>query len=291
MDHSAIVMWALVSAPVAGLLWICGHRLAAVRRAHHEEYLLRRAKEYGKSYALAVWLERGDFVVDEMPDETFGESLVRRRFQHSWEADAYIAEFVETLRPRVVALAREDAKAHSYRVALSNGAECERNERAFSNSELANAYEEEYQVELRMRRGWAPTSPANTSQEREAELSGFASGGFVQEEIARVALIRPVGRVAEEDELTVRFRALEEQAPGDDVAVEALVCPAHLTIQGNVPWVSCGHHTLPGGQVPPHLPGELRRIYWQNVTEEKKPTEARPSTRPQRRLRRRPGDA
>lgn len=312
MDYSAIVMWALVSTPVAGLLWICGCRLAAARKAHYEEYLLRRAKECGKSYAVAVWLERGDLVVDEMPGETFEESLERRQFQYSWEADAYITEFVETLRPRVVALAREDAKAHSYRAMFSDGTECERSERAFNNSELANAYEEAYQAELR-RRG-------------DGALRGFASGGFVgdggalglgeiavgapiqfggpdavrvfatsprsvPEEVARAVARESVDRIAGEVELTTRFRVLEDQPPGDDVAVEALVCQTRLTVQDNAPWVSCGHHTLPGGEVPPHLPEELRRIYWQNVTEEKKPTEARPSNRPQRRLRRRPGDA
>lgn len=333
MDHAAIVMWALVSAPIAGLLWICGHRLAAVRRARHEEYLLRRAKEYGKSYALAVWLERGDLVVDEMPGEPFEESLERRQFQHSWEADAYLTEFVETLRPRVVALARADAKAHSYRVAFSNGVECERNERVFTNSELASAYEEAYQAELRRRRGGALITPDTADQLHAAALSSFASGGFVggsypsglevaggpiipfrnpevvqvsavpspaalealrgsgMAEILRTVVRESVDRIVEEVELTTRFRVLEEQAPGDDVAVEALVCPAHLTIQDNVPWVSCGHHVLPGGQVPPHLPEELRRIYWRNVAEQKKLNESPPATRPHRRLRRRPGDA
>lgn len=312
MDHSAILMWALVSTPVAGLLWICGRRLVAARKAHYEEYLLRRAKECGKSYAVAVWLERGDLVVDEMPGETFDESLERRQFQHGWEEQAYTTEFVETLRPRVVALAKEDAKAHSYRAMFSDGTECGRNRRAFNNGELASAYEEAYQAELSRRGGGA--------------LRGFASGGFVgdggalglgeiavgapiqfggpdaardfaassrsvPEEVARAVVREAVDRIVGEIELTTWFRALEDQAPGDDVAVEALVCPTHLAGQDNVPWVSCGHHTLPGGQVPPHLPEEVRRIYWQNVTEEKKPIEARPSTRPQRRLRRRPGDA
>ena len=292
-----------VFAPIALLLGYVGRRIVKVREAHYREHRLRKAAEYAKAYAQAIWDTRtSGRYVDEMTGETFEESIARRKFQSEEEEQIYRDTFYEEMVVRVNAMADADAKESSYVTAYGGRRRARPN---FRHEDLREAYNSAYlagQAQRQVMLGAATAVTANLT--RELRRADFNTGGFTgrpsnpdlfavlspgREERTVVDAVRalqpssdPVQRARdrsrarsefarqrtpEPETLEAVYRWPESMPPDDEseqIIAEVLIRPAGLRDDDKNPWTMCGHIAT-NGYTSPNLDQQALRFLYDGV--------------------------